>query len=1197
MAKTTSKGTKKQSDKELKPFELGLTGRLISSVDSTRIVTGATGGKSGYAEGSPATIDNFKSLKNLRYTDNGIRGIRGMTKINSTALSAHPKIRHVHQYKESTTTHHTLVQAYNSGGTQSKIYRNDTAIPSAGDFTATALHTDASGAGKGRFANCYLGRVIYCNGAETMVWGGDAARVSNFTVYDPNGTFLYDYTEQVQNSLSDTSNVATLKRVLGIGSETKLLLHCNGSDESTTITDSSPTTAHTMTAVGNAKLDTTIKKFGTASLQLDGTGDWVTAPDDADFVLSGGTWTWEGWVYLNNLSADHGLFSQAKSGGTEDYVRMFIDTNGAAHLQICVPTAATGTVTLNSGGAGSVDGITVNSVAIMSGAESFDTDLSTTATNVASNITANTSSPNYTATADGAVITITAVTKGAATNGYVVSSSATTIATTDVNMSGAVIDAIVDLSTPNSVISATTWTHVRVLENGNDYYIFVGGISKARVTTASRTESVVAYDSTVFVGAAHDGTSTTKPLNGYLDEVRLTNTALSTTDFDVPASAYGTSTADVNIRVGGILPLSGFNFTVSNANTSTGSLSVYYWSSTNEWTTVTNLTDNTASGGIPLAQSGTITFDSTEDIARQKIIDGVLGYWYKIEITDADAATALSNVKVIEPFQKLRDFWDGQFRSAGSFQLYENGIYKDNTTNIFMDDYVYDDVSGGDESSYAIMNGLTSTEYVLCGFVERQQGLHCKLIPNHTNTTASTIITISYWDGSDWISVGTVNDGTSTESVSFTKSGYITWNPVAENTEFRKEINKEDPLYYYKLSWSQAFTGDVLLHHFSGIPVQKPLGNYIFPLYAQGRTFLFGDNADRKNRCIASSLGTLNSFVGTGSGDGLIFGDNTAVVAAAEIYVNSASVGSTTYILVAKAGAMFVIKGGGPEDWVITQVDSTVGCSAPYTFKASPVGLEFSPLQSQQVIVWQSSNSIMMYDSDSIYPISASISNYFDQTKSESINLSKVANSYGFWDNTSGNYEYHWLFASGSSTTLDKELVFDLRRQKWYEIDRGSGNRLQCGADVSDANGAHYSYAATDSGYLQRLENGTAFTGDGGAITYEFELGDLPPTGGLNVETILRYIRLIMVAKGTTSSTVTVTHYGDMNQTGKTITLSPSKSGYDVTMPARSVSGSTWGSHVFHRLKFTISTDDETIGFEPLWISGLYELSRLRLKD
>jgi hypothetical protein len=55
----------------------------------------------------------------------------------------------------------------------------------------------------------------------------------------------------------------------------------------------------------------------------------------------------------------------------------------------------------------------------------------------------------------------------------------------------------------------------------------------------------------------------------------LTNQHYPQQTFDVPASAYGTSTADVNIRIGGILPISGFNFAVSNANTSTGSLSVY----------------------------------------------------------------------------------------------------------------------------------------------------------------------------------------------------------------------------------------------------------------------------------------------------------------------------------------------------------------------------------------------------------------------------------------------------------------------------------------------------------------------------------------------------------------------------------------------------------------------------------------------
>lgn len=100
-------------------------------------------------------------------------------------------------------------------------------------------------------------------------------------------------------------------------------------------------------------------------------------------------------------------------------------------------TSATGTVTLDSGASGSVDSITVNGVNIMSGAVAFNTDLPTTATDVASNITANTSSPNYTAVAVGSTITITSVTKGTSANGFVVTSSTTTITTTDVNMSGA----------------------------------------------------------------------------------------------------------------------------------------------------------------------------------------------------------------------------------------------------------------------------------------------------------------------------------------------------------------------------------------------------------------------------------------------------------------------------------------------------------------------------------------------------------------------------------------------------------------------------------------------------------------------------------------------------------------------------------------------------------------------------------------
>lgn len=122
-----------------------------------------------------------------------------------------------------------------------------------------------------------------------------------------------------------------------------------------------------------------------------------------------------------------------------------------------VEVLATGTVTLDSGGSGSVDGITVDGVEIMSGVENFDTDLDQTAINVAANITANTSAPNYTAAAASSVITITAIAgTGAEPNSFVVVSSTTTIVSTDVNMSGGVTDTMGTIFKPFTVYVGIT---------------------------------------------------------------------------------------------------------------------------------------------------------------------------------------------------------------------------------------------------------------------------------------------------------------------------------------------------------------------------------------------------------------------------------------------------------------------------------------------------------------------------------------------------------------------------------------------------------------------------------------------------------------------------------------------------------------------------------------------------------------------
>ncbi|MFA5952303.1 MAG: LamG domain-containing protein [Hyphomicrobium sp.] len=81
---------------------------------------------------------------------------------------------------------------------------------------------------------------------------------------------------------------------------TKILLHLNGADASTTFPDSNfGGSAHTWSAGGNAQIDTADSKFGGASLLLDGTGDYVTASDSSDFTVGSGEWTVDFWFKCN----------------------------------------------------------------------------------------------------------------------------------------------------------------------------------------------------------------------------------------------------------------------------------------------------------------------------------------------------------------------------------------------------------------------------------------------------------------------------------------------------------------------------------------------------------------------------------------------------------------------------------------------------------------------------------------------------------------------------------------------------------------------------------------------------------------------------------------------------------------------------------------------------------------------------------
>ena len=115
-------------------------------------------------------------------------------------------------------------------------------------------------------------------------------------------------------------------------SQVSLLLHGNGTNGSTTITDSSPS-PKAVTAVGNAQISTAIADpFGNSTrgvLAFDGTGDYLNISSNSAFGYGSSNFTIETWVYRNVSTA----------------VLVILDQRAAASVQL-VPTLYINSTTL-----------------------------------------------------------------------------------------------------------------------------------------------------------------------------------------------------------------------------------------------------------------------------------------------------------------------------------------------------------------------------------------------------------------------------------------------------------------------------------------------------------------------------------------------------------------------------------------------------------------------------------------------------------------------------------------------------------------------------------------------------------------------------------------------------------------------------------------------------------------------------------
>ena len=85
-----------------------------------------------------------------------------------------------------------------------------------------------------------------------------------------------------------------------------------------------------ITKYGTPTTDTTIKKFGASSLELNGTTDYIGVAGNNDFGFGTGDYTVEGWFYLTDVSVTNNLFDFRAGAGTD--VAPVLYVNSSAQL-------------------------------------------------------------------------------------------------------------------------------------------------------------------------------------------------------------------------------------------------------------------------------------------------------------------------------------------------------------------------------------------------------------------------------------------------------------------------------------------------------------------------------------------------------------------------------------------------------------------------------------------------------------------------------------------------------------------------------------------------------------------------------------------------------------------------------------------------------------------------------------------------
>ena len=1069
--------------------------------------------------------ENYQTLENMRYTDGGgLEGVHGYTDYNTAnpINATYIEPRSLFQLRtDYTIGSYVLVQCENAGETASLVYQNQTAITSAGqgDFTATAIHTDATGAGLGRFADFPGGNMAYCNGVESCVWAGEEMRcaavftlwqvatsrddialndngASADTIVTTNGNFTsYGFKAGQVITISGANTAGNNKDVtaVSISTDGKTISLATGTLAGT---DAAGATTVTLTVAAETEYGNPIDCTEAANNSLTTVGNVIpigTGVDSYTVLM----------LHADDQADESTTITDSSASGHT------VTANGNTQIDTSQVKFGKGSIQFANAMYSSADYLSVpNHADWYMGSGTFTIDFW-------ANGTGGGIFEQYTGVDDYVQC---AYTSPFGSLEWIFKVRSGGVDRCDIALSG------------EYPFFGYGWNHVAIIRgwggNANTVALCRNGVALGTGTFTGEWPDLAEF----LIGRA---TVISTGFNGVFDEFRVSKgVARWTANFSPPTRAYDAT--QHRWLACSTRPLKGVTYDVSEANAVASSTTCKVW--TGREFTATAVTDGTRPAAISLAQDGSMTFTSTVNIAKPFYFEGLYLYAYLFELSAGSAE--IKQITLNADFQNMVDVWDGVLRQPIAFEYWKDadGRYEDYTIQVNMLSEEYYPMG-------AVINAMTSSDHIKIMFDERQACLNIGMMGGMTNVADATI-TLEHWNGYEYVEDDLLLNETSPSHLqkAFSQTGTIAWYPPSHYEEVVKtEFGVTGFSYRIKIVGGPltdlGSDGDVTIETVTGIPAQGIVPPFKFPTQFRGRPMLCNyTNGNEKNRVdygLTSASDVWNGYETSMFGlQSLYIGGNEGLVAAGQLYNRfGANIFATLIFL--KRFETYLLTGSGPDDYRYFPISLNVGCAAPLTLSFAEMGFEMADQVVRNIAVWLSHSGPVIFDGAVLAPLHG-VNKFFDVVDSEYVNTSYIDRSWAVYD--PGKFIWHLCIPTAAATDCDKWLSFDFIRRKWYETVPAA--YPQCACVARDTKGMPYILGGLNTGYIEKLDKGK--TWDGTAIAQKVRTGSFFPTDNQWDTSGLRHLKLI--AKKISEDTDTrIIHFSD------TVAAAPSGTFSDLT--------------------------------------------------